>query len=63
MSLSQTIQKILEINRKRKHIRYAPNQIEVSREINQELKVLNKLAEHQALLIRRYENQLASFDR
>lgn len=59
ISLHQTIQKILEINRKRKVLSDVENPRNIEADLNQELKVLNKLAEHQAHLVKRYEYQLA----
>ena len=59
ISLSQTIQKILDINRKRKFLgAFRSARQEKEEALNEELRVLNKLAEQQALLVRRYENAL-----
>ena len=63
ISLSQTIQKILEINRKRKVLSDLENPRHLEADLNQELRVLNKLAEHQAHLVKRYEYQLSTVRR
>lgn len=60
ISLNHTIQKILEINRKRKVLSDLQNPPKMDVDLSQELKVLNKLAEHQAHLVKRYEYQLSS---
>ena len=58
MNLSQTLQKILEINRKRKRIRYSRNPVQKSEALNEELFVLNKIASQQAKIIDRYQQKL-----
>jgi len=63
VTLNQTIDKILEINRKKKTLPYRPNARQEARKINEELKVLNRIAEHQARLIKHYENTLTTSDR
>lgn len=60
ITLNQTIQKILDINKKKKTLPYNPNARQEVREINEELRVLNKIAEHQAKLIKHYETALAT---
>jgi hypothetical protein len=60
ITLNQTIQKILEINRKKKALPYLPNPQQEQEVIYEELKVLNKIAEHQAKLIKHYEMTLAA---
>lgn len=55
ITLNQTIQKILEINRRKKGLPHVPNAQQEQAVIYEELKVLNKIAEHQAKLIRHYE--------
>lgn len=60
ITLNQTIQKILEINRKKKALPYLQNAREEQETMYEELKVLNKIAEHQAKLIKHYEMTLAS---
>jgi len=58
-TLSQTMQSILDINRRRKTLPPDPavkkDQVEA---LSEELKILNKLAEQQAVLIRKYEMAL-----
>lgn len=62
MALSQTVQKILEINRKRKMLSYLDSArthlLQAQKALNEELRVLNKLAEKQAQLIQHYEQLL-----
>jgi hypothetical protein len=59
VTLNQTLQQILDINKTRKglpdayYVRYKQHTL------NEELKVLNKIVEHQANLIRKYEQSLA----
>lgn len=59
ISLNQTLQRILDINRKRKRLSFTEDPISTNEALSEELKVLNKLAEQQARLIRKYENSLA----
>ncbi|GJM34114.1 MAG: hypothetical protein DHS20C18_31150 [Saprospiraceae bacterium] len=59
ISLNQTIQRILDINRKRKNLSFTKDPIRKNEDLNEELKLLNKLAEQQAKLVRNYENSLA----
>ena len=59
ISLHNTIQQILDINQQRKKLHFfkdAPQQKEL---LEDELRVLNKVAEHQAKLIKSYENVLS----
>ena len=56
--LNQTIQKILEINHNRKRLRFLKNAQLKEADLNQELKILNKIAAQQARLIRHYEDTL-----
>ncbi len=56
--LRQTIQKILEINRIRKHLSFFSNAKEKAITLQEDLKVLNKIVEQQAVLVRRYEETL-----
>jgi len=58
IKLNQTIQQILEINRKRQKLPYVQNAAQKRTDMEQELKVLNKIAEHQAKLVQHYENQV-----
>jgi len=58
ITLNLTLQKILDINRLRKQLPYLDNPNKAQRELKEELRVLNKIAEKQALLIRHYEESL-----
>jgi hypothetical protein len=58
ITLNSTLQKILDINRSRKQLPYLDNPLQTQRELKEELRVLNKIAEKQALLIRLYEERL-----
>lgn len=58
ITLNQTIQKILDINRKKKALPYLQNAKQEQEVMYEELKVLNKIAEHQAKLIKHYEMSL-----
>jgi hypothetical protein len=59
IALNQTIHRILEINRKRKRLTFSTNPGEKEERLAEQLKVLNKTAEQQASLVRRYETHLA----
>jgi uncharacterized protein YutE (UPF0331/DUF86 family) len=59
ISLSQTLQKILEINKNRKNLTYIKNTHRKQETLNEELKVLNKTAEFQNKLIQKYEKLLS----
>lgn len=57
IKLNQTIDQILDINRNRK--RHAQvNMAPTSGNMEEELRVLNKIAEHQAKLVKHYESAL-----
>lgn len=58
IALNQTIHKILEINRKRKRLSFSANAEEREERLTEQLRVLNKTAEQQATLVRRYEAHL-----
>ena len=58
ISLNHTIQKILDINRNRKKLEYSRQAEDRERNINEELRVLNKMAEYQDRLIKHYERTL-----
>jgi hypothetical protein len=62
MTLHQTIQSILNINRSRKKLPFlSDEQVQPkSNELDSELKVLNKIAAQQARLIQHYEAALAT---
>jgi tRNA-dihydrouridine synthase len=57
--LKQTIQKILEINRIRKHLSFFTDRQERAQTLHEELKLLNRIAEQQAVIVRRYEETLS----
>ena len=59
IALNQTIHKILEINRNRKRLSFYSDPEVKQEDLMEELKVLNKTAEQQAKLVKRYEMQLA----
>jgi len=60
IALNHTIQKILDINRNRKRLTYSRQSGKREEVFNEELRVLNKMAENQARLVRHYENTLTS---
>lgn len=62
IKLNQTIQSILNINRTRKHLVHLDpvDAVDKSVSLQEELKVLNKIAANQAKLIQHYENSLAA---
>ncbi|NBC08498.1 MAG: hypothetical protein GVY26_14995 [Bacteroidetes bacterium] len=60
IALNHTIQKILDINRNRKRLTYSRQSSQREEIFNEELRVLNKMAENQARLVRHYENTLIS---
>lgn len=59
MALSQTVQAILDINRKR---RFFQDDQKGKKELDEELKVLNAVAENHARVLKSYEMQLSSND-
>jgi len=58
IALRHTIEKILSINRKRKHIHYVSDSDEKRRQLEEELRVLNAIADNQARMLRTYEQKL-----
>lgn len=56
--LNQTIQKILDINHSRKRLPFLENRQVEGQALEEELKLLNKIAAQQARLIRHYEDTL-----
>lgn len=58
-ALSQTVQKILEINKKRKNLSFFKNSKKKEENLEQDLFLLNKIAERQARLVRKYERSIA----
>ncbi|KAA3626747.1 MAG: hypothetical protein DWQ02_20245 [Bacteroidetes bacterium] len=59
-ALNQTVQKILEINRKRKNLTFFKNSKKKEEILEQDLVLLNKIAERQARLVRKYERLIAT---
>ena len=60
IALSQTVQQLLEINRKRRFFREDPVR---ESELNEELKVLNATAEIQARTMRSYQESIRELER
>lgn len=60
MALSETIQAILDINRKRQFFKEDERR---KKALNEELRVLNAVAENQALSIRTYESRMKNEER
>ena len=60
IALSQTIQQLLDINRKRKFFREDPQK---EMELNEELRILNATAEIQARSLKSYEESLEKLER
>ena len=58
-SLKKTLNRILDINRKRKVLKHLEEQEEVQQSLEEELNVLNHVATNQAQLVRKYETKLA----
>lgn len=56
-SLKATIQKILDLNRQLKSLRKT-KEVAADQAIKQELKLLNKVADHQAKIVQLYEYRL-----
>ena len=62
IALHQTIQKILDINRKKKELPYHEDVETKDAALNVELKVLNKIAEQQAMMVKKYEKSLLEME-
>ena len=58
IALRQTVYRILRINRERRKIPYSQNPEARQQKINEELKMLNKIAEKQAKLVQLYEHEV-----
>ncbi len=58
VALNQTIQKILDISRKKKTLPYQPDPVSKEAALGEELWLLNKLAKQQAQLVKHYETTL-----
>lgn len=59
ITLKQTVSKILEINHRRKKLSFRKNPLHEEQMLSEELRVLNKIVEQQAKLVRRYESALS----
>ena len=60
IALSQTVQQLLEVNRKRRFFREDP---ERENELNEEVRVLNATAEIQARTMRSYQESIRALER
>ena len=58
IALRQTVYRIFRINRERRKIPYSSDPAAREQRINEELKVLNKIAEKQAALVKLYEHEI-----
>lgn len=58
LALSQTMQRILDINRQRKILPSVPKSADHQKELQDELRLLNKLAQRQALIVQQYEHHV-----
>jgi hypothetical protein len=58
IALNTTISRILDINRKRKKLQLYEEIPVKEEELYSELKLLNKIADRQAMLVRKYESSL-----
>lgn len=58
IALNTTISKILDINKKRKKLQLYEEIPVKEEELYNELKLLNKIADRQAMLVRKYESSL-----
>jgi hypothetical protein len=58
IALRNTVQQILSINRKRKHIHFVSDSDDKRKQLEEELRVLNAIADNQARMLRTYEQQL-----
>ena len=59
IALGQTVDRILDINRRRKHLVLLSNREEREEKLNEELRVLNQIANQQAQMVRKYETDLS----
>ncbi|MCB0548552.1 MAG: hypothetical protein KDD19_13305 [Phaeodactylibacter sp.] len=62
IALNQTIQKILDVNRNRKRLSFSNDPIQREKVLDEELRVLNKVAHQQAMLVEHYESELSGPD-
>ncbi len=58
-ALGQTIEKILDINRRRKTLDLIGRRSTAEAKLNEELRILNQIASQQAQLVKKYESDLA----
>ena len=58
IALRQTVYRIFRINRERRKVPYSSDPQAREQAINDELKVLNKIAEKQAALVQLYEHEV-----
>ena len=58
IALEKTIEKILDINRRRKSLDLIGRPVNEAK-LNEELRILNQIASQQAQLVRKYESDLA----
>mgnify|MGYP001546093200 FL=1 len=59
IALNNTIHTILNINKKRKNLQYTKDSRSEENKLNEELKLLNKLAAQQQTLVQKYEKELS----
>lgn len=59
IALNNTIHTILNINKKRKNLQYTKDSRSEESKLNEELKILNKLAAQQQTLVQKYEKELS----
>lgn len=60
IALRHTVQQILTINRKRKQIVHTDNGEDRRKQLEEELRVLNAIADNQARVLRAYEEKLVN---
>ena len=60
IALSNTIQQLLDINRKRRYVREDPQR---ETKLNEDIRILNATAEIQARNLRRYEENMKDLER
>jgi hypothetical protein len=60
--LHEALHKLMEINRLKKQLPFVKDRESKEEELSQELKMLNKIVSQQAVLIRKYEEELQDHD-
>jgi hypothetical protein len=60
--LQEALHKLMEINRLKKQLPFLKDREKKEEELGVELKMLNKIVNQQAVLIRKYEDQLQDQD-